>query len=106
MSALFRSESAAGAVPADSIESCPADVSGSPLLSPVVGHGLPLSDAAREAAIHKAGDLFLRYWAKWEATGDFQYRGDADRALRLQSLLIQGRSPEQVARMEKERGLR
>lgn len=64
-----------------------------------------LTDSERENAIHKAGDLFLRYWAKWEATGDFQYRGDADRALRLQSLLIQGRSAEQVAKMERERGL-
>lgn len=80
--------------------------------APVTGVGAdlqrasePLTDAGREEAIQLAGRLFLRYWAKWEATSDFQYRGDADRALRLQNLLIAGRSAEQVRRMEIERGL-
>jgi hypothetical protein len=65
-----------------------------------------LTDSERENAIHRAGDLFLKYMAKYEATSDLQYLGDARRALLNQSLLIQGRSAEMVARMEKERGLR
>jgi hypothetical protein len=65
----------------------------------------PLTDETREEAIQLAGRLFLRYWARWEQTGDFGAKGDADRALRLQNLLIAGRSAEQVAKMESERGL-
>lgn len=65
----------------------------------------PLTDESREEAIHLAGRLFLRYWARWEEVGCFAARGDAERALRLQNLLIAGRSAEQVRRMEMERGL-
>lgn len=94
----------ADGIPASCIETCPTDVTRSPALLPSVGQHR-LSDSERENAIHRAGDLFLKYMAKYEATSDLQYLGDAKRALLNQSLLIKGRSPEQVARMEKERGL-
>jgi hypothetical protein len=64
-----------------------------------------LSDSEREAAIKRAGELIVHYMNLWEKTSDFQYRGDADRARRLMEILIKGRSPEQIARMERERGL-
>lgn len=94
----------ADGIPADSTIPSGTDVTRSPALSQSVGHHR-LSDSERENAIHRAGDLFLKYMAKYEATGDLQYLGDARRALLNQSLLIKGRSPEQVARMEKELGL-
>lgn len=81
-----------------------AGVSRSPELSPSVGQHR-LSDSEREAAIHRAGDLFLHYMAKYDLTGDFQYRGQADRVLGIQRELIFGRSAEQVSKMEREIGL-
>jgi len=59
-----------------------------------------LSDADREIAIVFAGKAIEKYMADWEAHGCFAAHGDADRARRLMELLIAGRSPEQVARME------
>lgn len=107
MSAVFSPPDDADAVPASCIEANAAGVSTSVESLPDVGRSAHhrLTDSERENAIHRAGDLFLKYMAKYEATSDLQYLGDARRALLNQSLLIQGRSPEQVARMEKERGL-
>lgn len=103
MTAILSSSQSADGIPADSTMPAP------PCVSCKTAEQLPvvhqLTDSQREAAIHRAGDLFLHYMAKWDKTGDFQYRGDADRALRLQSILIQGRSAEQVAKLERERGL-
>ena len=64
-----------------------------------------LSDADREIAIQRAGAAVEKHMAKWRETGCFAARGDADRALRLMGLLVKGRSPEVVARLERERGL-
>jgi hypothetical protein len=64
-----------------------------------------MSDAEREAAIVQAGKAIEHYMAEYERTGCFGARGDADRSRRLMEMLIRGRSPEQVARMERERGL-
>jgi hypothetical protein len=64
-----------------------------------------LTDAEREAAIKRAGDLIVHYMNLWEKTSDFQYRGDADRAKRLMYLLIEGRSQAQKDAMERARGL-
>jgi hypothetical protein len=58
-----------------------------------------LTAEEREAAIKRSGELIVHYMNLWEKTSDFQYRGDADRARRLQNLLIEARSPEQPARM-------
>lgn len=57
-----------------------------------LSHSVPLDDTTREEAIQLAGRLFLKHWARWEATGCFAARGDADRALMLQNRLIVGRS--------------
>lgn len=65
----------------------------------------PFSDDDREAAIKRAGAALEKHMAQWEETGCFAARGDADRARRLMELLIAGRSAEQVAKMERERGL-
>jgi hypothetical protein len=75
--------------------------SNSPLLTNEVG-ALPqtgtLSDEMREVAIQSAGSLMQ----KFVEAGDMER---AQWALRSMKSLIQGRSPEQVARMEQERGL-
>jgi hypothetical protein len=108
MSAVFSSSDDADGIPADSTMPAPPCVTGQPEPTQGVSDRLHhrLTDSERENAIHRAGDLFLKYMAKYEATSDLQYLGDARRALLNQSLLIQGRSAEMVARMEKERGLR
>jgi hypothetical protein len=64
-----------------------------------------MSDAEREAAIVQAGKAIERHMAEYERTGCFGARGDADRSRRLMELLIRGRSPEYVAKLERERGL-
>lgn len=64
----------------------------------------PLTDESREEAIQLAGRLFLKHMDRLNS-GDKAALGDARRALRLQNLLIAGRSAEQVLRMEQERGI-
>jgi hypothetical protein len=74
-----------------------------------VGEGrlcIPMTDAEREEAIKAAGQAIERHMAEYAASGCFAARGAADRARRFMEQLIAGRSPEQVARMEQERGLR
>lgn len=70
---------------------------------PAVGQGL--TDGEREGAIQRAGALMEKRYADYAATGCFAALGDAHRAMRLMKELISGRSPEQVLRMERERGL-
>lgn len=65
----------------------------------------PMSDGERELRIGKHGSLMLHFMAEWDAHGNFDDRGHAERHLMLMSDLIRERSPEQVARMERERGL-
>lgn len=64
-----------------------------------------LTDEAREAAIQLAGEIFIKHMRLWKVEGRPDAEGDARRALRLQTLLIAGRSPAQVERMERERKL-
>lgn len=64
-----------------------------------------ISDADREAAIKRAAAAMEKHYAEWLVSGCFAAKGDADRAMRLMYLLIQGRSAGQVAAMEAERGL-
>lgn len=79
----------------------------------------PLSDAARELAIIRAGKAIERHMAAYLAleqvyalTGCFADIGDAERqqrmaheACRLMEALIAGRSKAQVLRLEIKRGL-
>lgn len=79
----------------------------------------PLTDTEREAAIKRAGELVIAFMQehraaslRWQEGGNLADKGDADRqflnareAQRLMVELIRGRSAEQVARMEMERGL-
>jgi hypothetical protein len=71
-----------------------------------VGNGLQgvFSDEAREAAIQLAAKAVERHFAAWESTGDFQAHAMAHRARSSMEALIRGRSPEQVLKMERERG--
>lgn len=82
--------------PSESI-ACAAVGNGSPQPVTDVSDGLHrLTDEQRESAIKRAGALIEHYMAKYEATSDLQYRGDADRALRMMEILIAGRSDEAV----------
>lgn len=65
-----------------------------------------MTDEEREEAIKAAGDLIVQKMEVWDKHGCFAARGDAIAAEIRQRALIKGRSPEQVARMEAERGLR
>jgi hypothetical protein len=91
--------------------------------SPVIvwesADAMPLTDESREIAIVRAGKLVEWFMAEHDAarrrylgSSDLADKGDADGALlsaqQAQSLmlrLIRGRSAQQVARMERERGL-
>lgn len=64
-----------------------------------------LTDAERAAAIERAGMLIVASMEEWERSGCFAARGRAVYAEQCMSRLIKGRSPDMVARMERERGL-
>jgi hypothetical protein len=66
---------------------------------------LSLTDEERERHIRSCGILMEAAMRSWSETGDFTYRGEADRWKLLMQEAIKGRSPAQVAKMERERGL-
>lgn len=68
-------------------------------------HRPSLSDEERELHIRSCGYLMENAMRRWCETGDFGYRGEADRWKVLMQEAIKGRSAAQVARMERERGL-
>jgi hypothetical protein len=77
-----------------------------PQVQPFVGdHPEPMSDQEREAHIKACGVLMEDAMQRYYETGDFGHRGEADRWRLLMQEAIKGRSPEQVKRMEQERGL-
>jgi predicted RNA-binding Zn ribbon-like protein len=65
-----------------------------------------MSDTELERHIQDCGWLMEDAMRRWCETGDFGYRGEASRWKVLMEEAIKSRSPEQVARMERERGLR
>lgn len=65
-----------------------------------------MCDQEREEAIRRAGKAIESHMARYAKTSDLMDRGDADRARLLMQRLIAGRSAEQVAKLELERGLR
>ena len=65
----------------------------------------PMTDEAREAEIARLSAEMEAAYAIWERDGCFAARGDAVRLMRERDDLVRGRSAEQVARMERERGL-
>jgi hypothetical protein len=65
----------------------------------------PLSDEAREAFIDDLGHLMQAAMKRAEASHSPKDKEEARRLLTLQNQAIKDRSPEQVARMELERGL-
>lgn len=63
------------------------------------------SDEDREQQIRQAGlDMQHAYW-EYERTGDLGSLGEAHKHRIRMTELIRGRSPQQVARMEQERGI-
>lgn len=77
-----------------------------PQAEPFVGADAePMSDAERELHIRSCGYLMEDAMRRWCETGDFGYRGEADRWRILMEQAIKSRSAAQVARMERERGL-
>lgn len=78
-----------------------------------------LTDAEREEAIKRCGEAIVRHMTlkalalqRYDISGDFGDKGKADRHRlmaeefsRCMAQLVMGRSPEQIARMESERGL-
>lgn len=64
-----------------------------------------VSDAERELHIQSCGVLMEIAMRRWCETGDFSFRGEADRWKLLMQEAIKSRSPAQVAKMERERGI-
>lgn len=64
-----------------------------------------VSDQQREKSIADLALLVEGAMSRWEATGCFSARGQADGYRIAMEALIRGRSPEQVARMEEALGL-
>jgi len=64
-----------------------------------------MSDAERELHIKDCGDLMQAAMVRYEDSNNFHDRADADAWRMLMEKAIKSRSPEQVARMEKEKGL-
>jgi hypothetical protein len=65
----------------------------------------PMTDSEREQHIKDCGWLMEDAMRRYCETGDFGYRGEADRWKLLMNDAIKSRSPAQVAKMEQERGL-
>ncbi len=64
-----------------------------------------MTDEEREEHIQSCGRLMEAAMERWERDGLIVDRGDADRWHLLMVEAIKARSPAQVARMERERGL-
>ena len=78
----------------------------SPQVQQFVGeHAEPMTDSEREAAAIRAGNAMQAWYSQWRLTGNAAYLDNAYHALGLQKKLLAGRSPEFVARLERERGI-
>ncbi|MBL0390562.1 hypothetical protein JJ685_05340 [Ramlibacter monticola] len=64
-----------------------------------------MTDEQRESEIRRAGEEMQRAYAQYTKHGCLSDLGRAHHLLGRMGALIEGRSPEQVARMEAERGL-
>lgn len=64
-----------------------------------------MTDSEREAEIARLSAEMEAAWSTWESDGCPAARGDAERLMHERDDLVRGRSAEQVARMEAERGL-
>ena len=65
----------------------------------------PMTDAQRESDIARLTQEMEAAYAIWQSDGCFAAKGRADSLMRQRDDLVRGRSAEQVARMEAERGL-
>lgn len=65
----------------------------------------PMTDEEREAAAYRAGVAMQAWYSKYQSTGDPQALSIAHHHMTQMVSILAGRSPEQIARMEQERGL-
>lgn len=65
----------------------------------------PMTDTDREAEIARLSAEMEAAYALWQSDGCFAAKDRADSLMRQRDDLVRGRSAEQVARMEAERGL-
>lgn len=66
----------------------------------------PMTDEEREQAAYRAGCAMQAWYSQYQLTGEPKYLDMAHEAMGLMRKLLAGRSAEQVARLEQERGLR
>ena len=71
----------------------------------LAGSDWGLTDDQREDRIESLGALMVSAMELWERTGDFTYRGDADRLRLRMEALIKSRPAGYVRLMELELGL-
>ena len=64
-----------------------------------------MTDTQRESEIARLSAEMEAAYALWQSDGCFAAKGRADSLMRQRDDLVRGRSAEQVARMELERGL-
>lgn len=64
-----------------------------------------MSDKERELYIKHCGRMMLQAWQRYEESGCFSDRGEADRWLMLQNQAVKARSEAQVASLEEALGL-
>lgn len=64
-----------------------------------------MTDTERELHIKACGQLMEQAYANYEASGSFSDIGEAHAWRKAMQDAINGRSAEQVARMEQERGI-
>ena len=65
----------------------------------------PMTDTAREDEIARLSAEMEAAYAVWQSDSCFAAKDRADSLMRQRDDLVRGRSAEQVARMERERGL-
>jgi hypothetical protein len=73
--------------------------------APASAHLRAMSDEEIEEHVRSCGVLMLQAYARWEQSGCFGDRGEADRWRALMRDGVAARRPQRVARMEAERGL-
>jgi hypothetical protein len=105
MTPSFVAEPARIAAPLLCTVNCSADVSDRPESKQLVGQTAHDVDAENEKHAAACGWLSLRAYAAYEAFGCEEDRAEARRWGEMRDQAVRARSPAQVARMEKERGL-
>lgn len=70
-----------------------------------VGEDAQLTDEEREAAAYRAGVAMHAWYSRYQESGDRQALSIAHKHMTQMVAILAGRSPEYVAKLERERGL-